>query len=45
MRMVGVVETDRPQPGVIDVSGPCGRVRGRVEDAIAVFRGIRYAAA
>jgi para-nitrobenzyl esterase len=39
------VETDRPQPGFIDVSAPCGRVRGRVEHGIAVFRGIRYAAA
>jgi para-nitrobenzyl esterase len=45
MRMAGVVETDRPQPGVIDVPAPCGPVRGRVEDDIAVFRGIRYAAA
>ena len=42
--MAGVVNTDRPQR-IIDVSASGGLVRGRVEDAIAVFRGIRYAAA
>lgn len=43
--MTGAAGTDRLQPAVIDVSAPCGTVRGRVEGSVATFRGIRYAAA
>jgi para-nitrobenzyl esterase len=43
--MPGAEEADRPLPGTIDVSAPCGAVRGQVEQGNAVFRGIRYAAA
>jgi para-nitrobenzyl esterase len=43
--MAGAEDADRPQPAVIDVSAPCGEVRGCVEQDVATFRGIRYAAA
>jgi para-nitrobenzyl esterase len=45
LQMAGAEDADRPQPGVIDVSAPCGEVRGRIGPGIAAFRGIRYAAA
>ncbi len=43
--MAGAEDAEYPQPAVIDVSAPCGEVRGQLEEGIATFRGIRYAAA
>jgi para-nitrobenzyl esterase len=43
--MTDAAGKDRPQPGVIETAASCGAVRGRAEEGVRVFRGIRYAAA
>lgn len=43
--MTGPRGAARPEPRVSEVAASCGLVRGLIEDGVAVFRGIPYAAA